>query len=237
YTRLAAPATHRRSILFLKGDYWILRDCVETTGAHHYDLPFHFVADADPRIDTAAGGQAVRERPSDQPGLEIFAPTRLGGWRRENGWVSLCYGSRAPAPVLVFSTTGVGNQEFVTFLVPRAAQAPKAEVQELPARGGRAFDVQDGDTHDVLLLGPGCPMEAAEIVSDFEWTWMRGEPNSNTLTEFVLLGGTFLRFQGREIVRTAARCSYAVVRCLGEEVIVESDRPALQSTGASYSTL
>src|SRR5439155_3141206 len=136
-----------------------------------YDLHFHFAADAQPVIETEAGTKAVRERPSDQPGLEIFAFERHGRWRREDGWISPCYGTRTPAPVLVFSTTATGSQEFVTFLVPRAAQAPKAQIQEIQARGGRAFEVQDSGVRDVLVIGSGLRVEAAEMVSDFEWIW------------------------------------------------------------------
>ncbi|HEX8423222.1 MAG TPA: alginate lyase family protein, partial [Pyrinomonadaceae bacterium] len=45
YTRLPAPAVHVRSVLFVKGDYWIMRDRIETSGTHEYKLHFHF----DPR--------------------------------------------------------------------------------------------------------------------------------------------------------------------------------------------
>ena len=42
YERLTDPATHTRSILFLKGDYWIMRDLVETAGEHEFSTAFSF---------------------------------------------------------------------------------------------------------------------------------------------------------------------------------------------------
>src|SRR5262249_25922518 len=51
YTRLASPAVHTRTMLFLKGAYWILRDQVAAQGTHRYDLHFHFTADANPEIE------------------------------------------------------------------------------------------------------------------------------------------------------------------------------------------
>jgi hypothetical protein len=228
YAHLARPATHVRSTLFLKRDYWVLRDRVETTGEHRYDLHFHFAADASPVIETDAPSvdatglaKIVRERPDDKPGLEIFAFEPGGVWRREDGWVSLCFGTRTPAPVLVFSATGMGNQELVTFLVPRTPQAPKAEIREIQARGGRAFTVQDGGGREVLLIGSGLPVEAAQIVSDFEWTWARLEPASGAKKEFVLLDGSFLTVAGRDIFRVAERASFVVIRYLGEEAVIE----------------
>src|SRR5205823_6525268 len=146
------------SILFLKRHYWIVRDQVQTDGAHHYDLHFHFAADADPVIETQSGVTHVRESMNDRPGMQIFTFGDGGAWRRAEGWVSTCYGARNPAAVLVFSTRGVGNQEFVTFLVPRAVQAHKTRVREVEARGGRAFEVWDGPIQDVLLLGTGLPV-------------------------------------------------------------------------------
>jgi hypothetical protein len=240
YARLATPAAHRRSILFLKRNYWIVRDRVQTNGAHRYDLHFHFAADANPIIETEAGVMAVRERKHDQPGLEILAFGGGGVWRREDGWVSTCYGARSPASVLVFSTRGASNQEFVTFLVPRAAQALKAQIQEIEARGGRAFEVWDGKVRDVLLLGTGFRVEAAPIVSDFEWTWARLAPDPGKPSELVLLSGSFLSLGGREIFRAAGRASFLVIRCLGEQAIVETDVCGdlnLQPLGASRITL
>ncbi len=50
YMRLSAPALHRRSILFLKNEYWMVIDEVDTEGPHEYDLHFHFADSARPEI-------------------------------------------------------------------------------------------------------------------------------------------------------------------------------------------
>jgi hypothetical protein len=223
YARLATPATHRRSILFLKGDYWIVRDWVQTEGAHRYDLHFHFAPDANPVIETESGVTHVRESTKDRPGLEIFTFGEGGTWRRKDGWVSTCYGARDRASVLIYSTRGVGNKEFVTFLIPRAVQAAKTQIRELEARGGQAFEVQDDTGQDIVLFGTGLPVEAASIVSDFEWAWARLVPETGTPSKLVLLNGSFLSLGGREIFRTAGRASFLVVRCLGQQAVVETD--------------
>ncbi|HVF50403.1 MAG TPA: alginate lyase family protein, partial [Pyrinomonadaceae bacterium] len=76
YARLDAPATHARSILFLKGGYWILRDEVRTSGAHSYELRFHFAPDSQPSVEADAEQAAARERSSSSDagasGLEIL---------------------------------------------------------------------------------------------------------------------------------------------------------------------
>lgn len=64
YMRLDAPAKHLRSVLFIKGDYWIVRDRVETAGAHRYELNFHFAPRSRVSIETehdAAAHDAVAD--------------------------------------------------------------------------------------------------------------------------------------------------------------------------------
>jgi hypothetical protein len=219
YAHRATPAEHVRSILFLKRSYWILRDRVRTAGTHRYDLHFHFAADANPVLDSQAGVPAVRERTGNRPGLEIFAFAESGKWRREDGWVSSCYGARSPAPVFIYSTTTSGNQQFITFLCPRAALAPIAQVQEVEAKGGQAFEIRNDAARDLVLLGAGRPVAAARMVSDFEWTWARFASSPDELRELVLLNGSFLSLEGKEVFRAPERVPFLVLRRLGTELV------------------
>ena len=45
---LPQPATPERSILFLKRDYWIVRDRLKSAAQHNVDLWFHFDPTSDP---------------------------------------------------------------------------------------------------------------------------------------------------------------------------------------------
>src|SRR5256714_23517 len=85
YARLPSPVGHTRSVLFLKGDYWVVRDRAETEGAHRYDLNFHFAPAAAPTIESSRGVASVRERKSDAAGLELFTFCKTGGVRKEQG--------------------------------------------------------------------------------------------------------------------------------------------------------
>jgi hypothetical protein len=185
YARLAWPVAHARSVLFLKGDYWIMRDRAEAAGGHLYDLNFHFAPDAAPVVTARAGDvDAVREsggegngEDGDAPGLDLFAftggQTYGGSWHRAEDWVSQCYRARQSAPVYTFSARGEGACEFITFLVPRDGTS-QAQAHEIEAVGGRAFELrreavgnpQDDETadgganagvnaYDLILMGEG----------------------------------------------------------------------------------
>lgn len=44
--------SHRRSIFFIKPDYWLIRDHITGSGDHTYDQNWHFAVDAGPAVDT-----------------------------------------------------------------------------------------------------------------------------------------------------------------------------------------
>ncbi|MCA1850327.1 MAG: heparinase II/III family protein, partial [Acidobacteria bacterium] len=197
YARLDAGAVHERSVLFLKGDYWIMRDrVVGTSEAHRYDLHFHFAPDARPVIETAGETASVRERPADAPGLEIFAFGGRGRWHEASDWVSRQYGARTPAPVLTFTaqatTDGTGVECF-TFMIPRAAsETAFAQVREVEATGGRLFEIDASDVaRDVLLMcdddlvGDERLVESKRLASDFRWAWARFSRDNGALEELV----------------------------------------------------
>jgi hypothetical protein len=88
--------------------------------------------------------------------IASFAPS--GRWTKEEGWVSHCYGERAPAPVCVFSAEAEGEFEIVTFVLPTAMAVNEIEVSD-----GRGFEVRSEHSRDLL------------IVKGVEYTWQRTE--------------------------------------------------------------
>lgn len=229
YMLLDPSGTYIRSLLFLKNDYWIIRDRVAATGRHRYDLNFHFAAGAIPGIEADAGGAAVRERKEGLPGLEIFSlglnfEGKNGEWHIEDGWLSERYGERSQAPVCIFSQQLNGCSEFVSLLIPRRGHEPKAHAREIDAEAGRAFEILDGDSLDVLILGRGALAKARHIASDFEWSWARFTQAGKALQELVLRGGgQNFYVDGHQVVLAGGRIGYLVARRIGRDLFVETD--------------
>ena len=231
YERLASPAKHTRSVLFIKGDYWMMLDHVAATGAHLCELHFQFAPDANPVLQSeeADGGVPVlRELAEGLPGLEIFLFGDGGEWRETQGWVSECYRERRPAPTASLEKTNAGAQEFVTFLVPHGAgENLKTRACEIEATGGRAFEVLGARTRDVLLAGQGGMVEAARLATDVELAWVRFSSETGTLEEVLLLGvgvgGGSLSLDGQAIFHAASRTGYLFARRVGEHLRVETD--------------
>jgi hypothetical protein len=191
YEHLGKPGTHTRSILFLKHDYWIVRDRIDLSAKHPLNLWFHF--------DSAAAVDRLQ--------IESFAEN--GAWRTEEGWVSHCYGEKAPAPVRVFSATADGDFEIITFLLPQPARA-----QEIETTGGHGFELRRSTSRDVVIFrDPGARLaQTASIVTDCDCVWLRFVADNSTPDEVVLLGGSKLELNGTKIVDSAERVDYYYVR-------------------------
>lgn len=223
YERLPAPATHVRGMLFIKGCYWIMRDRVLTSASHRYDLHFHFSPDASPFIERDAEAAVVLERQANMPGLEILVFGNKGRWREEEALVSRCYGERVVAPVCTFIIEeAAGEQELMTFLVPRSAQSASLNAREIAATNGRAFEARDARVLDQLLIGDGCGLlKSGRFTSDFEWAWARLADDMVTVNELVLIKGRRFFLDGAEIVNEPERVEYVYGRRAGDELRVE----------------
>jgi hypothetical protein len=118
-TSPAYEAIHRRRILFVAGEYWIVHDTLEGSERHRYDLRFQLGPAA------AAVSALTHDTPHQvrAPGLGLLvAPP----WPIviEDGWVSARYGVKDAAPVVVATADNVEWAEFFTLLMPLGDAAP-----------------------------------------------------------------------------------------------------------------
>lgn len=218
YRRLRDPVTHRRSVLFIKGDYFVLRDEADARAGHRYELRFHFA----PGVGDAS-----------TPGVELHAHGGGGRWRTEEDWVSPCYGSRVAARVLTFEAEGEGPQDFLTVVLPRAAGAGAARVSSMKGGGSAHFlEVSNGEARDFLVVGrAGQHVSAGQFTTDFAWTWARLTPDAR-LSEVVLVGGgTRFGYEGRELLTSPRRLRSAVARAVAGRLEFESEPEGFDERG------
>ena len=145
FTRFFWPAMVMRSILFLKGDYWIICDEMTSTATHEGDIWFHFDPSTKPVLSRGVWDA--------ESGFSIgcFGP---GEWVEENQWVSHCYGQREPAKAFAFSVDFGSGDVVFSFLFPRRAET-QWQVREIDVQGGDGFVVNGGNTRDLVIIWPG----------------------------------------------------------------------------------
>lgn len=202
FAALPAPARHRREILHLAGDYWVLRDRIESVGTHEIAIRFHCAPGLDSCTcpDATAGGAAVDVVDGGGHGallrMAVFGGD--GELAVADGWVSPQYGRREPARVIVWRQHGTGPQEIVTFLLP-IRHATDTEVRELAGVSrGRGFVVRTGVTEDLLLVGDGGPLAGPGVETDAVWLWLRRDAAGRVL-EYVAVDASHGRVGGEEL--------------------------------------
>lgn len=219
-------AKYRRSVLFLKNDYWIMRDCIETQGEHDYALNFHFNNGVFPNIESSESGNfCVGETASEKmEGWRLFTFGDNGGWKKKESWISNSYGKKMNAPFLTFASKGAGIQEFFTFVLPSENGFAKSEVYETNITGGRAFVVKYRDYADLFLFADS----AEEVVrteffnTNFQFFWARLSEGETVPEEFVMIGGTRFTLGTREIINHPNRLEFASARRLGNKLNVKT---------------
>jgi hypothetical protein len=219
-----APATHTRAVLFLKNDYWIMRDFAETKGEHEYRLNFHFNAATNPKIAGAQGGGFyVDEETDENSGLRVAVSGDGGAWQMNEGWISDCYGRRAASPLARFQSRGTASQEFFTFLFPTDSLSAKPEIFETEMTGGRAFVVKYRGYTDVFLYGDGERILRTEFFdADFRFAWARLSEGEDLPEEFVLIDGKNFVVNDREIVNYPQSLKFVSARRLGNKLNVRT---------------
>ena len=214
---LVDAATHSRGILFLKNDYWIMRDVVETRGDHEYSLNFHFPVDVKPAIGN--GGAWVGDQ-----NHRIFTFGDNGAWQQKESWISTNHGNRVNAPFMRFVSNGTGTQEFFTVILPVEHGAQPPEVAEVPMASGRAFVIKYRCYTDLFVFNdePGQLIETGIFDTNFRYSWARLSDGETLPDEFVLIDGNSLVINGNAVF-AEPDVPYASVRRVGNDLYIKTD--------------
>jgi hypothetical protein len=217
YERLGDGAKHTRSILFAKGDYWIMRDLVEGAGRHEYALNFHYSPDAKPVVEDD-------DRWIGDEDHRLFTFGDNGAWQQKESWISNNHANRVNAPFLRFVSNGEGPQEFFTFILPVDSRVEPPLIEEVPSRSGRAFKIGYAGYTDLFVYNDDVSqtIDNGIFVSNFEYSWARLRAGESTPDEFILINGDRLVIGGKEIFESQDVNS-ASVRRLGSELYIETD--------------
>ncbi len=223
YARLTPPALHTRAVLFVRGDYWIVRDRISTDGDHDVEVHLQFAPGIALEILSPSRAVGSWSADSRRETLEIGMFGHQGAMRTDQGWVSSSYGALRPAPSCVFTARAPGPRDVVSFFVPRSGNQAAVEIHEQPAANGRAFVIGGSGAEDILLVGGGGEAEGGELSSDAQWAWVRTGRRGEGPSEFVMLHGRGLRWRGRPLVQAEGPVRYLAARRQGRDLHVEVD--------------
>lgn len=197
-----ASGAHERTVLHLKGGFWVLLDRVTAAdGAHAATAHFH----AAPGV--ALYGDGARRVWLRSTGDGVRLLLAFGGDADEvecaQGWVSRAYGVREPAPVCRVTAHGRTTMELVSALVPARA-GERIECADVSARGGRALRIgRDGGGCDHVLLRTGDWITAGEWGTDARCAVLRST-SDGSLWSVLLFDATGFDAPGLRVRSDAA---------------------------------
>ena len=200
YRRLADPATHERSILFLHGRYVVVLDAIAAEGSHEWSVHWHVAPDLEVSERTA-NAVAITDPSRTHPNLLELVSLGDGALRLGTAWLSEVYGARRNAPELTYTSKGSGRQQAVTLLLPAPAHA---RPREAPA-GCVALDVLAGLRRDLVLRrGSATTLDVHGLATDAECAVVTDVERENE--RVYLLGASFVEGDGltRQAVPTGS---------------------------------
>jgi heparinase II/III-like protein len=126
-------ARHRRRILFVGDEYWLIEDTLDGAHDHRYCLRFHLTPEAQDRVvlEWAPDGCVMA------PGVAL----RFAGHQRvtiEPGWVAYEYGIKRAAPIVAVAHDAP-SATFVTLVAPRSAARPEPPAFRIDREGGAVY--------------------------------------------------------------------------------------------------
>jgi Heparinase II/III N-terminus/Heparinase II/III-like protein len=218
--------THRRRLVHIRPNYWIVLDELNGKGNHVFDFLYHFPPEArltivsdekygeiDCRVRIKRAGLQMCMYASDA----IQAEVACGQQHPVQGWASHLYGERHESPVLKASIKGTVPVSMMSFLVPtdqpvqsRRLKGNTSHAIAAVSRNGEYDDiavmsVKDGDLHltDYVMRG--------------EFFWMRTEQTK--LRRLLAVNAYSFRWAGQTVFESEEMIPYVHV-CFWDNVIL-----------------
>jgi Heparinase II/III-like protein/Heparinase II/III N-terminus len=183
YRRMPQGVIHRRRLLFVPPESWIVVDDFRGSGEHTFDFHYHFPADAE----------------VSAPHLCLIAsePVKTA---RIAGWMSRGYGEKKPCTTLRATFAGPVPAAAMTFLLPDGSCDHVVRRLTVESGSGIACSYKHDGFEDIAILSTGdSEMAVADFRARGEFFWLRLE--GGVLKQVLAVRARSLDRAGRNIFR------------------------------------
>ena len=232
YARLADPVVHRRHVLKIAGDLWLVRDVALGRTEHELEIRWHFAPDLEVHNEVRsevrkAGGARLEIRragaASGEAGLSLIVP-------EETTWhiatevgrtlLSPAYGAFQPAPLVRCQARASLPAEIATALVPRSGAIRQEGESQIEPRlvsmaqaGVQVYELNYHDPdHDheeshgfFFALGDEA-WSFGSLSSDARVLYCHIEKEK--LAQLVVIGGTHVAWQEQPLLKAAGPSAF-----------------------------
>jgi hypothetical protein len=183
YAAGAAGIVHRRRLIHIYPNYWIVLDDLQGAGQHDFDFLYHFSSETQLTVfgDEKQGEVDCRAR-NGNASLQLFmyasealrTTAECGQERPIQGWWSRQYGHRATSPVLRASGRAMAPISALTLIVP----GKTTQSRRFKANTNRAIAavIRDGPYEDLIVTtSQDGDLHLVDCAMRGEFFWMRLE--------------------------------------------------------------
>ena len=221
YARLAEPVFHKRRIVFVKPDYWLISDELTGKGEHQLKFYFHFA----PGVSLQAAGQGwLASKGQERLQLlgfpaECSFRVSVGEESPMQGWYSKDYGHREPAPVLMAEVTAKVPFHAHWLLVPGTKN--KACLREMPSNHA-VLAIETAQKND-FLIAKESEGGGGEFSSDAEFALVRQSKTNGDIERVCLINGSRIRQQDEEILTASHKFAYFSAEQVGGLLDIQAE--------------
>lgn len=203
YARLPGGVIHRRAVVFIKPNYWLVCDTIDGSGAHELEFFFHFAPGIS--LSLIEGGALAAK------GAERFlikscaagATLRIleGSESPIQGWFSEDYGHRVAAPVLATQMKTSLPGRALWLLWPSPAGEARVRAADEPGASGlqAAMETQAWTDH-LSMRASEDATDGRGLSTDADLAFLRQDAAGRPM-RFALAGGCCADFGGQPFVR------------------------------------
>ncbi|MGC2512947.1 MAG: alginate lyase family protein [Terriglobales bacterium] len=217
YARLADPVVHRRHVLKIADDLWLVRDVALGRTEHELEIRWHFAPDLEVQNgaqNSGAGRLEIRTAgaASCESGLSLIVPEETT-WQTATEvprtLLSPAYGAFQPAPLVRCQARVLLPAEIATALVPRSRAIRQEGEPEMEPRllsmAQAAVQVYELKRHDesrgfFFALGDEA-WSFGSLSSDARVLYCHIEKEK--LAHLIVIGGTQVAWQGQPLLKPA----------------------------------
>lgn len=232
YLHMPLDLIHRRRILFVRPDYWIIFDELQGRGAHNLDFLFHFA----PGVKLFVFGEESRGHVEcgvrlDDTALQMFmhasgplhAEAIYGQSNPMQGWASGRYGELKPAPVLSAKMQSFAPASAMTILAPHADKPHSQRLtvkSECAGRTAIAATFGDRAFEDTCIFVPdGATTVVGDCTFKGEIVWIRSQDGA--LKEIIAINAKQLSLGGETIFESEEPVPYVLAHVWENSMVIE----------------
>jgi Heparinase II/III-like protein/Heparinase II/III N-terminus len=212
YARLADAVLHRRHVLKIAGNLWLVRDVALGRTEHELEIRWHFAPDLE--AQSVGSGRVEISRAGAAPGesaLSLIVPEETV-WQTTAGVtrsvLSPAYGAYQPAPLVRCHARVLLPAETATALVPRSCTVQSETRLASAAQAGvQVYELDDSDETQRFFFALGDEAWSfGPWSSDARVLYCRIEKEK--LGHLIVIGGTYVAWQGQPLLQAASPSAF-----------------------------